>query len=284
MKIKYDLSAVKSLVVTGFGINCEEETVAAYKLAGSTVRLAHLNDIFSGSISIQEFDILTIPGGFSFGDDISSGKVLANKIRFKKLPDGSTLLEQMKQFIADKKFILGICNGFQVLVKLGLLPDLGGDAIQEVSLQQNDSGKFENRWIFMRVNSKSESPFLQDLEVIPVPVRHGEGKIIVRDKKVEVKMLTTHQMCLTYCDNNGRPARGYPNNPNGSTLDCAGLTDRSRQVLGLMPHPEAYLSIYNHPNWRQILREKPDYPKEGLGLQIFKNIVTHIAKRIPQMQ
>ncbi len=274
---------VKALVLRGYSLNCANETAAAFELAGAKATIAEINDIISGSISIQQFDILSIPGGSTFGDDFSAAQILANTIRNQSMPDGSTLLEQLKLFISKGKHILGIGTGFQVLVKVGLLPNIGGDFEQEVSFQQNDSAKFENKWIYIRVNSKSRSPYLENLEVIPVPIRHSQGKLIVRDKKIELKMLTTHQMCLSYCDNNGRPPKGYPNNPNGSTMDCAGLTDQSRQVLGLMPNPEAFLSIYNHPNWRQTLREKPESSLEGIGLQIFKNIVRHAEDKVPSV-
>lgn len=273
------MKQVKSLILTGFGINCEEETAAAYKLAGASPTIVHLNEVLLKGFNIHDFDILNFPGGFSFGDDISSGKVLANKIRYKRLPSGTTLLDEIKQFLADGKYILGICNGFQVLVKLGLLPDVAGDTAQEATLTLNDSGKFENRWVHCKVSENCPTPFLKKIGIIPLPVRHGEGKLILKNEILTQQILANGLNCLTYCDEQGEETDIYPLNPNGAALNCAGLTSKNGQVFGLMPHPEAYLSIYNHPNWGQMLRQNPDLAKEGEGLQIFKNIVEYIQQK-----
>ena len=270
---------VKALIITGFGINCEEEMAAAYRLAGAEASIVHLNDILVEGFSIHDFDILNFPGGFSFGDDIASGKVLANKILYKQLPSGNTFIEEMRKFLDAGKYILGICNGFQVLVKMGLLPDIGGDLTQEVTLTRNDSGKFEDRWCSCKVSSDSRSPFLKGIETIHVPVRHGEGKLIIKDENVRKHILDNSLNCLSYADANGNSTAEYPANPNGSELNCAGLTDISGQILGMMPHPEAFLSLYNHPNWGQLKRRNPKISEEGQGLKLFRNIVTHIEQK-----
>ena len=269
---------VHALVITGFGINCEEEMAAAYHLAGAEASIVHLNDILVEGFSIHDFDILNFPGGFSFGDDIASGKVLANKILYKKLPSGNTFSEEVRRFLQDKKYILGICNGFQVLVKMGLLPDIDGNLTQEVTLTRNDSGKFEDRWCRCRVSPDSRSPFLKGIELLHMPVRHGEGKLIIKDERIRQRILDASLNCLTYADAEGSPTADYPANPNGSELNCAGLTDESGQILGMMPHPEAFLSLYNHPNWGQLKRQDPAISEDGDGLKIFKNIVEHIGK------
>jgi len=274
------MSIVKSLVITGFGINCEEETAAAYRLAGAEATIVHLNDILLKSFSIHDFDILNIPGGFSFGDDISSGKVLANKIKYKQLPNGRTLLEEIKQFLANGKFIFGACNGFQVLVKLGLLPNINGEVDQEVTLRTNNSGKYEDRWVHCKVNPNNNSPFLKGIDIIALPVRHGEGKLIIKDEAIKDAIIKGHLNCLTYCDSEGNAVTDYPLNPNGSQLNCAGLSDPNGQIFGLMPHPEAFLSLYNHPNWGQIKRQHPNISEDGQGLQIFKNIVEHVKAKV----
>lgn len=270
---------VKALIITGFGINCEEEMATAYKFAGAEFELVHLNEILLGTVSIHDFDILNFPGGFSFGDDISSGKVMANKIKYKKLPSGKSLLDEIIHFLQNGKFVLGICNGFQILVKLGLLPNISGKFEQEVSLQKNDSDKYENRWVNCQINPNNHSAFLHRGSTIAMPVRHGEGKLLIMDDKIRKAIIQENLNCLTYVDENKNPTNLYPLNPNGSELNCAGLTDKSKQVFGMMPHPEAFLSFYNHPNWGAIKRTNRMIGEEGQGLIFFKNIVKFITKR-----
>ncbi len=267
---------IKSLVLTGFGINCEEEMAAAYRLAGAQADIVHVNDILRQGFDIHNYHILNFPGGFSFGDDISSGKVLANKIKYKKLPNGRTFLDEINLFLAQGKYIMGVCNGFQVLVKLGLLPNVGGRVEQEVSLSRNNSGQYENRWCYLKVNPNSRTPFLRGMTVFPVPVRHGEGKLIINNAELEQSIIQQALNCLSYCMPDGTPTDQYPLNPNGAALQCAGLISPNGQVFGLMPHPEAFLSLYNHPNWGQLKRQDPHRSEDGEGLQIFRNIVEHI--------
>jgi phosphoribosylformylglycinamidine synthase len=273
------MKQVKALVITGYGINCEEEMAAAYRLVGAEAQIVHINDILVDGFSIHAFDVLNFPGGFSFGDDIASGKVLANKIKYKKLPSGKTFLDEIQRFLENGKYILGVCNGFQVLVKMGLLPNLHGDTYQQVTLTGNDSGQFEDRWCYCRVSPNTHTPFLQGIEQIYLPVRHGEGKLIFQDDATRQSILEKNLNCLRYCDPEGQPTDVYPLNPNGSELQCAALTDKTGQILGMMPHPEAFLSLYNHPNWGQLKRQYPDLSEEGGGLHVFKNIVRHIASR-----
>ena len=272
--------AVRALVLTGFGINCEEEFAAAYHLAGAEATIVHFNQVLHGQVSIHDFDILNFPGGFSFGDDLGSGVVLANKLRYRQTSaDGRTLLDDIRQFIADGKFVLGICNGFQVLVKLGLLPNLGGDVTPEVTLTHNASGRYEDRWVTLRVNPASSTPFLKGIDKLEVPVRHGEGRLVVPDDATRAAIEAAGLNCLSYIDANGDGTSEYPLNPNGADLNCAGLTDPTGQVFGLMPHPEAFLAAFNHPDWARRRRQNPGASEEGEGLQIFKNIVAHIAQQ-----
>jgi len=269
---------VQALILTGFGINCEEEFAAAYRLAGAEATIVHLNQVLHGQVSIHDFDILNFPGGFSFGDDLGSGVVLANKLRYRQTgADGRTLLDDIKQFIAAGKFVLGICNGFQVLVKLGLLPNLGGDVTPEVTLTHNASGRYEDRWVTLRVNHQAQTPFLKGMDTLEVPVRHGEGRLVIPNDATRERILAAGLNCLTYADFDGGATDVYPFNPNGAALNCAGLTDATGQVFGLMPHPEAFLSAYNHPDWARRRRQNPTASEEGAGLQIFKNIVEHIT-------
>lgn len=272
------MEKVKALVITGYGINCEEEIAAAYKLAGAEAKIVHLNDIFLEKESIHNFDILNFPGGFSFGDDLGSGKVLANKMKYRKLASGKLFLDDIKDFIVAGKYIFGVCNGFQFLVKMGLLPDVDGELVQEVTLTKNNSTKYEDRWVWCRVNDNTKTPFLTGIDKFQVPVRHGEGKLIIKNEQIQKEIIENKLNCLSYCTATGEITSEYPLNPNGSMLDCAALTNVSGQILGMMPHPEAFLSLYNHPNWGQLKRENPEISEEGAGLKIFKNIVKHISE------
>jgi phosphoribosylformylglycinamidine synthase len=272
-------SSVRCLVVTGFGINCEEETAAAYQMTGAEAQIIHLSEIFSERVSVHEYDVLNLPGGFSFGDDLGSAKVLATKLTHKKMKSGRRFIDELLKFLGDGKFILGVCNGFQVLVKTGLLPNIGGTLQQEVTLTHNDSGKFEDRWCVCRVSDRAPSAFLRGIELIDLPVRHGEGKLVFRDEAVKQAVIERSLNCLSYCDTSGCATGEYPFNPNGSELGCAALADETGQILGIMPHPEAYLSLYNHPNWAQRRRMEPGIPEVGEGSRVFKNIVEHIAEK-----
>lgn len=276
---KQEMKKVKSLVVTGYGINCERELAAAYDLAGAESQIVHLNDIFLGKVKITDYDILNFPGGFSFGDDLGSGKVLANKMKYKRIADGELFYNVILEFIEAGKFVLGVCNGFQFLVKMGLLPNIAKEHSQEVTLTLNDSGKFEDRWVYCRTNPESVTPFLKGIDKIALPVRHGEGKLIIRDDKILNGIIEKNLNCLYYTDIEGNSTADYPRNPNGSDLNCAGLCDETGQVFGLMPHPEAYLSIFNHPDWGRKKRISPEMKEDGEGLEIFRNIVEYIRNR-----
>ncbi len=273
------MEIVKSLIITGFGINCEEEMAAAYRLAGAEATIVHLNEILLKDYSIHDYDVLNFPGGFSFGDDLSSGKVMANKIKFKKLTNGNTLIDELKLFLEVGKYIVGICNGFQMLVKMGLLPNINGQFEQEVSLIQNDSAQYEDRWVHCKVTADNPSPLTKNIQQFAVPVRHGEGKLIVLEPSIKDAILNQKLNCLSYCTADGSITDEYPYNPNGADLNCAGLCDPSGQVFGMMPHPEAYLSLYNHPDWARKKRINPALSEDGEGLQLFKNIVQHIQSQ-----
>jgi phosphoribosylformylglycinamidine synthase I len=270
---------VKSLVVTGFGINCEIETGAAYKNAGAEVTIIHFNELLNGGYRLHDFDILNFPGGFSFGDDIASGKVMSNKVKYKKMQNGRTFIDEIEQFIEEGKFILGICNGFQILVQLGLLPNLKRNFEPEVSLERNNSGKYEDRWVYCKINSSNTSPFLKGIDLLPVPVRHGEGKLIIKDESIQKSIIENNLIALQYADQNGKITEEYPLNPNGSEFSIAGFTDTTGQVFGLMPHPEAYLSLYNHPDWSKMIRNNSNTNAGITGQVLFDNIVNYIKEK-----
>ncbi len=255
----------KALVLTGYGINCDMETAHAFKLAGADVKRMHLNDIIENSKILEEFHIFAFPGGFSFGDDIASGKVLANKIKYN-------LLESFESFISEGKLVIGICNGFQVMAKLGILPGFNGDYMksQETTLTFNDSGRFEDRWVYLRCNPKSKCVFTKGIKTLYLPVRHGEGKFITKPEVLK-KLKENEQIVFQYSDNEGTPAMEYPLNPNGSLEAIAGICDETGRILGMMPHPEGFLHKTNHPRWT-----RENFPEEGQGLLVFRNAVEYI--------
>ena len=258
----------KVLVLTGYGINCDIETKHAFDLAGALAERIHLADLLNGSVKFSDYHILALPGGFSFGDDIASGKVLANIIRYN-------LGDQLQEFIEEGKLIIGICNGFQAMVKMGLLPAFGGDySRQDVTLTFNDSGRFENRWVHLKTNTTSKCVFTRGIKNIYLPVRHGEGKFVVKDPQVLEILKKNNQIVFQYVDIYGNPA-GYPQNPNGSIDNIAAICDETGRVFGMMPHPEAFQHKTNHPAWT-----REELPEEGAGMAIFRNAVDYVMKNL----
>ena len=258
------------LVLTGYGINCERETAYAFTLPGvdGDAELVHVSDLIAHPEHLDTFHILAVPGGFAFGDDISAGIVLATKLRYR-------LEAPLSKFLGDGKLVLGICNGFQALVRLGILPAVTGQRWQQdATLTANDSGKFEDRWVYLRINPTCPSPFVQGLEQCYFPVRHGEGKFVPRDDTVLHALHANQQVAARYCQPNGAPAT-YPWNPNGSVDDIAAVCDPSGRIFGLMPHPEAYVHRTQHPRWT-----REDLPEEGMGTTIFRNAVAYARTHV----
>ncbi len=256
------MASLKALILTGYGINCENESRFAIEKSGGKADILHLNRLLENPKLLESYNMLMIPGGFSFGDDLGSGKVFGNKIRFR-------IGEQMRQFMKDGKLVLGVCNGFQILVKMGLLPE--PDFEQRVSLIGNDSGHFEDRWVALKANPQSPCIFTRGIDRILLPVRHGEGKFIPRDAKILTELQTSGSIVLQYINERGDLA-GYPYNPNGSVGNIAGICNRSGRIFGLMPHPEAFNIPENCPYWPS------GAIKEASGLQIFKNVVEYVKK------
>lgn len=254
----------KILIIRVAGTNCDRETEWAFRLAGGEPERVHINIIKRGERKISDYRALVIPGGFSYGDDISAGKVLANEIKHN-------LWEDIKFFIERGRPVIGICNGFQVLVKGGILPWYGK---QVVTLGWNDSARFEDRWVYLRVNTES-SPLLTGMPpIIKLPVAHAEGKFIPEDDSVLKKIEDNNLVPFRYCDPEGNLA-GYPYNPNGSVGNIAGLTSEGGLVIGMMPHPERAVLRYLYPDWHRERREKNEY---GDGFLFFKNIVEYISQ------
>ena len=270
---------VKSIVLTGNGTNCEREMAHACRLAGSDeVDIVYIHEILNGEKRLDDYHFLNLPGGFLDGDDLGSAKAAANRIIHAGIKgSGELLRDQLLRFIGEGKLILGVCNGFQLMVKSGLIPGLGksyGD--QTVTLTFNDSGRFEDRWVYLKVNPESPSVFTRGLKGLYLPVRHGEGKFIPRDEKILAELDRKHLIALQYSGPDYRgPIMEYPLNPNGAVSAIAGICDETGRLFGLMPHPEAYLYFVNHPRWT---REK--LPEKGLGLAIFRNAVDYIRKNL----
>ncbi|MDI6815975.1 MAG: phosphoribosylformylglycinamidine synthase I [Actinomycetota bacterium] len=257
------------LVLLAAGINRDGDAQNAFTRAGADAERVHINDLVDGRKKLKDYQILMLPGGFSFGDDIASGKVLANKLKYK-------LKDDLLEFVGDGKLVLGVCNGFQVMVKLGILPGFDGDYMrQDVTLTHNDSGKFEDRWVHLKVNPQSNCVFTRGIEkVIYVPICHGEGKFIPEDDATLARLRHNGQVAAEYVDEHGTHG-GYPINPNGSVEHIAGICDETGRVFGMMPHPENYIVRTQHPRWtREQLAD------EGDGLAIFKNAVDYVKKEL----
>lgn len=256
----------KTLILRNAGVNCDQETAYAFTLAGADVEIIHLNRILENPSIMDGFGILALPGGFSHGDDIAAGKIFANQIH-------NHLADAFRKFVSAGKPIIGICNGFQVLVKTDLLPGpIGGMTGQTATLAHNDCRSFVDRWIHMNTPANSKCIWTQGISQIDLPIAHGEGKFIPASKAVQQALHDNGQIALFYAKPDGAPAKGKtPHNPNGSTDDIAGVCDPSGLVFGLMPHPERYVDPTQHPAWTS----QSPLPTQGAGLQVFINAVNH---------
>jgi len=240
------VKTVKVLILRTAGTNCDKETKFAFDQVGAEAELVHINQLIAGNKKLADYHIMAIPGGFTYGDDIASGKVLANQLLNK-------LGESLKEFIKQGKLVIGICNGFQVLVKAGLLG--GNDCKIASSLSINDSDKFEDRWVSLKPASSTCIWTKGIKDTIYLPIAHAEGKFIPENKQTLDKLKTTDRIVFRYM-----------NNPNGSVDDIAGICDETGRIFGLMPHPERHFLPYHHPRW-----QREGLKAEGDGVQIFKN-------------
>ncbi|MFP4052514.1 MAG: phosphoribosylformylglycinamidine synthase I [Phycisphaerae bacterium] len=233
----------KALVLRAAGTNCDRETEFALRQAGFDAERVHVFRLMEDPRRLEEFQFLVVPGGFSYGDDVAAGKILANQMLHR-------LGEPLNDFVSAGKLVLGICNGFQVLIKSGLLPWARvqpDTAHEDATLGWNDNGRFEDRWVHLRSDS-DRCVFLPKGEIIALPIAHGEGKFIPTNEQVMGRLRDGDQVALRYVDQDGNPG-GFPVNPNGSVDDVAGICDPSGRVLGLMPHPERFVEITHHPQW-----------------------------------
>ena len=272
---------MKTMILSGFGTNCEQETVYACQRAGATqVQVVHISTLYAQEPLWRDFDLLVLIGGFLDGDDLGAARACANRFRYKRLMGGGTVLHRLQGFVDSGRLLLGICNGFQLLVKLGLLPGLtehGG--AQRVTLTTNEQGKFEDRWVQLRVNGNSPCVFTRGMEKLELPVRHGEGRL-AGARRAELNALVERQLVpLQYADSRGEATESYPANPNGSTHGIAALCNPRGTVLGLMPHPEGYNHFTNHPRWTR--REQPGESIDGEGLLLFRNAYDYLHSHPP---
>lgn len=262
----------KVLILRTAGTNCDAETDAAFQFAGAETALIHIQNLISEKVDLTDYQILAIPGGFSYGDDISAGILLAIEIKHK-------LTDVLNGFVADGKLILGICNGFQVLVRTGLLPgiNLSGsgtpEMTQRTTLAMNTSAKFECRWVDL-ATEKSACVFTESIkDHIYLPVAHAEGRFTAPSDVLE-ELESNRQIVFRYAKSN------YPHNPNGSDSDIAGICDPTGRIFGLMPHPERFLMKWNHPRWTRLAATERTSSEEGDGLAIFRNAVNYVKLHV----
>jgi phosphoribosylformylglycinamidine synthase len=271
-------SGPKALVLTGFGLNCDWETTYSLELAGAEARRVHINQLLMGEkigevARLDDYQIFAFIGGFSWGDDHGAGVIFATKLLYN-------LGEEILRFIEKGNLVIGICNGFQAMVNLGLLPALAGDyRSRKVALIGNDCGSFRDQWVHLKVETSSPCVFTRGIENLELPVRHGEGKFFAEESVIK-KLEQKNQVVVRYADREGKAAKGrFPENPNGSLNDIAGICDSTGRVFGIMPHPEAFNHWTNHPDWTRIKehyrRRKEPYPQEGYGIKIFRNAVEY---------
>jgi phosphoribosylformylglycinamidine synthase len=265
---------VRVLVLSGYGLNCEAETAAGFEMLGASVDVVHAAEVFAKERAVADYHLVVFVGGFSFGDHIASGRVFANRVRAR-------IGDELLRFVDDGGLVLGICNGFQTIVKLGLLPAVGRVvggplAEQQATLVHNDRLGYRDAWVRLQLDPHSPCVFTRGSSGAPleVPSRHGEGKLLVREDLRSV-IGEHHLVPVRYVDASGAPTERWPDNPNGSPEGAAGLCDRSGRVFGLMPHPEAYLYPENHPDWI-AQQDAGELPRYGWGLGVLANGVRAI--------
>ncbi|MBI4232391.1 phosphoribosylformylglycinamidine synthase I [Candidatus Peregrinibacteria bacterium] len=265
----------RALIITGYGINCEEETAKCFNWSGAQTEIIHVNDLIANPNKLKESQILAFPGGFSYGDDTGSGNAMANKIR-------NNLNDEILKFANDQgKLVIGICNGFQIIVNLGLVPatlenEKAKYGIRQAALMPNSTARYQCRWIWLKKQSQ-KCIWTKDIDLIHLPVAHGEGNFYAEAETIK-SMEKNDQIAFSYVNEDGSPANlSFPANPNGALMDIAGTCDPTGRIFGLMPHPERFNSFTNEEGWElkkeKLIRSKSPLPKEGDGMKIFKNAV-----------
>ncbi len=263
---------VRVLILTGLGLNCEVETAEAFRLVGARPEQVHLLDLLDGkdAARLSDYHVLAFIGGFAFGDHLGAGFVFANKIRYR-------LYDQLLEFIEGGGLALGICNGFQTMVRLGLLPGLDGDyRTPRAALAPNNRLGYRDAWVRLAFDDASPCVWTRGLTQLELPARHGEGKFLAESDELLETLERCGQVAARYVDETGAPTETWPDNPNGSPRGVAGVCDPSGRLFGLMPHPDAYLYPFHHPRWERM-QANGDLPAEGAGLTIFRNGVDAAA-------
>ena len=259
-------SRVRVLILTGLGLNCEVETEEAFRLVGAAPEPVHLLDLLDGTEErrLADYQIVSFVGGFAFGDHLGAGFVFANKIRWR-------LYDQLVRFIHGGGLALGICNGFQMMVRLGMVPGFDGDyRTPRATLAPNDRWGYWDTWVRLQVDPESPCLWTEGIVKLELPTRHGEGKFLTANDDILTRLEQGHQIAVRYVDGEGNPTQEWPANPNGSPGAVAGICDPTGRLLGLMPHPDAYLYPFQHPQWSRW-RYGGTVPDEGGGLAIFRN-------------
>lgn len=258
------------LVVSGYGINCETETAFAFQTAGAQATIVHINDLVAKKSRLLDFDVLAFPGGFSYGDDTGSGNAFANKIQ-------NRLGNDLEAFVHQEKLVIGICNGFQIIANLGLLPALNTTyGTREIALEHNDSARYSDRWVDLQF--EGNSPWIRGIELLSLPIAHGEGRFETKPD-ILTRLKQKNMICARYVKGEISDYQNLPENPNGSLENIAGITDSTGRVLGLMPHPERAVMFSHHPKWpvlkEQFKRANKPLPQFGPSLQLFQNAVEY---------
>jgi phosphoribosylformylglycinamidine synthase len=258
----------KALIMSGYGINSEMETKEALARAGMNADIVHINDLIAGRQKLSEYRLLVFPGGFSYGDDTGAGNAYANRLR-------NNLWDELLTFIDGDNLVLGICNGFQILANLGLIPKFNRDCAREIALMPNRGGRLECR--FVTLKPAADNLWTRGIERMYCPVAHGEGNFSCSEG-IRQKITRQKMVAFTYCREDLSPAGGeYPFNPNGSMADIAGITSADGKVLGLMPHPERameFSNLYDWPLQKEILRRgNIPLPRESMNMRFFRNVV-----------
>lgn len=258
------------IVLSGYGLNCEEETLHAFKHCGLGGKIVHINDLIETPAMLDDFQILAIPGGFSYGDDTGSGNAFAQKMNL-------ALWDNLKKFVERDTLTIGICNGCQILVNLGLVPALNNYGERDVAVTYNASARYQCRWIDLKV--ESDSPWLKGVNTMHVPVAHGEGRFMMEDDTLN-RLNENKQVAARYIKNDGTLAKGeFPSNPNGSISDIAAMTDKSGKILAMMPHPERGMFTWQRDDYAELKdqaqRDGANLSDNADGLQMFKNAAAY---------
>jgi len=272
------MSEIRAIVITGNGTNCETEAAHACRLAGfDNARIAHIAEILSGEVRLDDYHFLNLTGGFLDGDDLGSAKAQANRLKHATVEGtGERLVEQFTRFIDNGKLILGVCNGFQLMVKMGMLPGFDNKYLEQtVTLTHNDCGRFQDRWCYLKNDPDSPCIFTKGIEKgIYLPVRHGEGKFLADTPETLERIESGHLAVFKYSDHDyDSPVMEFPLNPNGSINAIAGLCDPTGRLMGLMPHPEAFVHYTQHPRWT-----RENLPEDGDGLIIYRNAAEYVRR------